>query len=163
MIPPATPKVGPLATAALVPDVVLAAACEFVAVGPDDVVVVGATIIKVRLSMSSLVQWAHLLTPWFCDRKLLGLCYNAGIRLFVSEKVDLVLCTHRSHEVWERVWIIRCLNRIGDSQLTWRRGRVVYQDNLEWVRICVYRAPLDSIGLGKVEFVVEGRFGDLES
>ena len=63
MIPPATPKVGPLATAALVPDVVLAATCEFVAVGLDDVVVVGATIIKVRLSMSSLVQWAHLLTP----------------------------------------------------------------------------------------------------
>lgn len=48
MMPPATPKVGPLATAALVPDDVLAAASEFVAVGPADVVVVGSTMARVR-------------------------------------------------------------------------------------------------------------------
>ena len=43
-MPPATPKVGPVATAAFVPDEVFAAACVSVSVGPDDVVVVGATV-----------------------------------------------------------------------------------------------------------------------
>ena len=120
-IPPATPKVGPLATAAFVPELVLAAAWVSVCVGPDEVVVVGATIEKDWLVTDlHLVGGASKPTSRLRHFELLRLRDNSRVCFGTPLEIDLVFRARLSYEVGERVFPLAGLDRIDNGLLAGR-------------------------------------------